>query len=109
LGEAVKRRSGGVCERCHKNYGSHTHHWTYIRKYRERLEDLGHLCVGCHEFETGLISIDPSLLPGEINTSVDVRRLSVWPEEVDQSGFSEAGDIDFSVLLQGDDDEVEAG
>lgn len=51
--EAVKERSGGVCERCGLHDAENVHHKTYIRLYRELLEDLWHLCRGCHEFLHG--------------------------------------------------------
>jgi hypothetical protein len=57
--EAVHKRSNGVCERCKKNKGQAVHHKTYIRLYNERLEDLIHLCNGCHDFEHGKSNIDP--------------------------------------------------
>lgn len=45
--DAVTKRAGGYCEKCHKP-GRHVHHLTYIRKYHELLEDLILLCVDCH-------------------------------------------------------------
>jgi hypothetical protein len=59
LKEAVKRRSGGVCERCHVNPSENVHHLTYIRRYKERLEDLAAWCRACHEFTHGKSDRDP--------------------------------------------------
>jgi hypothetical protein len=57
--ERVKARSGGVCERCRVNGGENVHHLTYARKYNEPLDDLLHLCRGCHEFISGVSDVDP--------------------------------------------------
>jgi hypothetical protein len=57
--EAVKARSGGVCERCLHHQAAQVHHQTYERKYREPLDDLVHLCAGCHEFVSGKTHHDP--------------------------------------------------
>lgn len=75
LKEAVRRRCGGVCERCNHFPMDHTHHLTYARKYNERLEDLAGWCVGCHEFTHGKRDRDPRLdvpvfVNGDIVTSV---------------------------------------
>jgi hypothetical protein len=59
--EEVRKRCGGVCERCHFFPMSHVHHLTYIRKYNERPEDLQGLCEGCHEFTHGKRDRDPLL------------------------------------------------
>lgn len=59
--EAVHKRSSGTCERCRKNKGQAVHHKTYIRLYNERLEDLIHLCNGCHDFEHGKSDVDPKI------------------------------------------------
>jgi 5-methylcytosine-specific restriction endonuclease McrA len=55
----VLARCGGVCERCRHAAASHVHHLTYIRKYRERPEDLQALCEPCHEFTHGKRDDDP--------------------------------------------------
>lgn len=61
LKEAVKSRSGGICERCRVNKMDHVHHLTYSRKYSERLEDLQACCKKCHDFIHGKSQIDPAL------------------------------------------------
>lgn len=66
LKREVKRRSGGMCERCRQNPHECTHHLTYERKYAERLEDLQALCNKCHDFIHGKSDIDPSLKPPAI-------------------------------------------
>jgi hypothetical protein len=58
--EAVHERSGGICERCQVNKGQAVHHKTYARLYNEDLEDLMHLCDGCHQFIHGKNDFDPA-------------------------------------------------
>jgi uracil-DNA glycosylase family 4 len=58
--EAVRARSGGICERCRLVPGENVHHQTYARIYRERLEDLLHVCRPCHEFISGKSHHDPA-------------------------------------------------
>jgi hypothetical protein len=58
--DAVRTRSGGICERCRINPLDHVHHLTYIRKYDERPEDLEAMCKGCHEFTHNKSSFDPA-------------------------------------------------
>lgn len=60
LKEAVKRRSGGICERCNVNKSDAVHHLTYNRKYHENLDDLQDICTPCHEFTHGKSDIDPA-------------------------------------------------
>ncbi len=64
--EAVHKRSGGTCERCELNKGQAVHHKTYIRLYNENLEDLIHLCNGCHDFTHGKSDNDPATYETEI-------------------------------------------
>lgn len=59
--EAVHQRSGGVCERCHKNPGEAVHHKTYIRLFNELLTDLWHLCSDCHDFVHGRGDVDHTI------------------------------------------------
>jgi hypothetical protein len=61
LREAVRERSLGVCERCNANQMDHVHHLTYIRKYRERIEDLRAMCKECHDFTHGKSDYDPAI------------------------------------------------
>ncbi len=69
LKEAVRKRSGGTCERCLINEASQVHHQTYERIYQEPLEDLIHLCVSCHKFLSGKSDQDPrSSSPGPTPT-----------------------------------------
>lgn len=58
--EAVRERSGGICERCCVRPMDACHHLTYERKYAERLEDLQAICTPCHEFTHGKINRDPA-------------------------------------------------
>lgn len=59
--EAVRKRSGGLCERCLVNEMDHVHHLTYARKYNEALEDLRALCKPCHDFTHGKSQHDPAV------------------------------------------------
>ena len=59
LRNAVRRRCGGMCERCEVNEMDCVHHLTYARKYRERLDDLAGWCNQCHEFTHGKTDFDP--------------------------------------------------
>lgn len=60
--EAVRDRSGGLCERCGVNPMNACHHLTYLRKYGEFLEDLQAICTPCHEFTHGKSDYDPAWL-----------------------------------------------
>jgi hypothetical protein len=60
---AVRKRSGGTCERCHKHKATEVHHITYAHLYDEPLVDLLDVCRGCHEFESGISNIDPAIGP----------------------------------------------
>jgi hypothetical protein len=59
LREAIKERSGGTCERCRRVDGEQVHHLHYATLYRERLEDLQHVCRPCHAFLSGKSHDDP--------------------------------------------------
>lgn len=65
LKNAVRERSGGVCERCGLAPHTQTHHLTYERLGNERLEDLQGVCRGCHEFLSAKSSFDPARLVPE--------------------------------------------
>lgn len=60
LKRLVHARSEGLCERCKANIADQVHHMTYIRKYREQLDDLLHVCRKCHEFVSGKSDLDPA-------------------------------------------------
>lgn len=65
---AVAERSGGICERCHRNPANQVHHLSYEHLYNEPLEDLQHICGPCHEYESGLTDFDPAIpLPSPMN------------------------------------------
>ena len=59
--DGVRKRSGGICERCNWNKSDHVHHKTYIRKYNEKPYDLQALCKGCHDFTHNKSDVDPLL------------------------------------------------
>jgi len=48
--EQIKKRSGGLCERCHTNPARDVHHLTYRRIYKEKPSDLLHVCKLCHTY-----------------------------------------------------------
>lgn len=56
----VEQRCGGRCERCRTGDYECVHHLTYIRKYRERPEDLLGICNACHDFVHGKSDYDPA-------------------------------------------------
>lgn len=56
--ETVRRRCGGICERCKCFPMEACHHLTYLRKYRELLSDLQGICNYCHEFTHGKSGFD---------------------------------------------------
>lgn len=71
LKNLVRGRSKGVCEHCRSRPASQVHHSTYIRKYKEQLSDLQHVCADCHEYLSGKTEFDLSIYycppyPGDI-------------------------------------------
>lgn len=67
---AIRRRSGGTCERCKRNPAVECHHMTYSRRYREPLTDLMDLCRGCHQFSHTGVGEDPAAESGVTVSSV---------------------------------------
>jgi Uracil DNA glycosylase superfamily len=59
LREAVRRRSGGYCERCRIANIDAVHHKTYQRVGHEQLDDLMAICEPCHGFLSGKRHYDP--------------------------------------------------
>lgn len=59
LKREVRRRSGGLCERCHFRPATETHHLTYARTGHEDLDDLQDVCRPCHAYESSLSTFDP--------------------------------------------------
>lgn len=57
--EAVKKRSGGFCERCISVPMYAVHHMTYERKYNENLSDLHAVCKPCHDWIHAKVGPDP--------------------------------------------------
>lgn len=60
LREAVRERSGGICERCGQNPQDAVHHLTYARVGHEDLEDLQAICNPCHQYLSGTADVDPA-------------------------------------------------
>lgn len=59
LKNAVHKRAGGMCERCHHRKIDAVHHNNYTRIYKEKLTDLEGLCFPCHQFKHDKIGDDP--------------------------------------------------
>lgn len=79
----VRKRAGGICERCDGrsgfNQNHEVHHYTYKNLFCEHLEDLGFLCVPCHEFLHGLRKLDPLRAPdqNEPDDSIEAMRARI--------------------------------
>jgi hypothetical protein len=58
--EAVRKRSGGWCERCYVRTHESTHHLTYAHIGNEPLDDLLGVCNQCHEYLSAKRQDDPS-------------------------------------------------
>lgn len=54
LRAAVHERAEGWCERCYIHKINAVHHLTYIRRYKEHLDDLQGICNKCHEATHGI-------------------------------------------------------
>lgn len=57
---AVRARSLGWCEHCHKRAATEVHHLTYERLFGEQLSDLLHVCRPCHQFFSAVTDVDPA-------------------------------------------------
>lgn len=57
--EAIRERSGGICERCHNAPYQETHHKTYAHIGNEPLDELLAVCSQCHQFLSGKTDNDP--------------------------------------------------
>lgn len=87
LKNAVKERSGGICERCGIAPHQQTHHLTYERLGKEILDDLQGVCRGCHEFLSARSDFDPlRLAPGGEGSLIDrfTKYAQTLPVERDQ-------------------------
>ncbi len=51
-----------LCSRCQARAVQETHHKTYVRIFRERVEDLTGLCGACHDYVHKNRSLDPVLI-----------------------------------------------
>lgn len=90
LRERVRERCGGVCERCKKSPMYAVHHLTYIRKYRERLEDLQGLCEPCHAYKHGKSDHDPLTPPKLILRGKEVRNVYLAGKVSDSHSWRES-------------------
>ena len=81
LKRRVRERSQGWCERCRARPYQETHHLTYERIGRERLEDLQALCRPCHAYESG--DPDDPMTWLETGALLD-RRLAAFAREKEQ-------------------------
>lgn len=62
LRDRVWEAQGYICGRCSARKTEATHHKTYARVFRERMEDLVGLCFACHDFLHEHRSLDPLLI-----------------------------------------------
>jgi hypothetical protein len=85
--EAVKKRCGGICERCHTNPVENIHHVTYIRKYAELLTDLAGWCKDCHAYTHGKSEFDPARYWQPASTNVS-RSLSLRYGEMESTSIA---------------------
>lgn len=99
LREAIKKRSGGWCERCMGNDEdgpremAATHHLTYERIGHERLEDLLATCGPCHEFLSGKTSGDPLDLDVNYAIAQIKDRLGLYAEQRGREHEGDARDL----------------
>ncbi len=56
----IRKRSAGMCEACYVAAATETHHQTYIRLYREHLDDLRHVCHECHLYLSAASDFNPA-------------------------------------------------
>ena len=94
LKEAVKKRSGGTCEHCHRVPGTQTHHRTYARLYAERLEDLLHVCEPCHLFLSGKAD-----RPARRTAVPSAYRPRVVPDPEPDARLDRLRDLDFGLTV----------
>lgn len=95
--EAVRQRSGGVCERCQYHQMNHVHHLTYARKYNEPLEDLQAICKGCHDFIHAKSNTDPAETAPVVFNGKQIRNVylagkitgSPWRDQITSESWSE--------------------
>ena len=60
--DKVKKRNGGICERCNYKKIDHVHHWIYPTvSGQEKDEDLLGVCLPCQEFLHNKTAIDPMI------------------------------------------------
>lgn len=101
--ERVRKRSGGICERCVTNRMDHVHHLTYERKYAERLDDLQAQCKPCHDFTHAKSNIDPARNRPVFVDGIAVRKFylagkitkTTWRSEIVKEWQFETSDAPF--------------
>ncbi len=59
LKKRLRLRCSGNCEHCKTAKYQETHHRTYARLYRERLDDLQAVCGPCHKYLSGVTDENP--------------------------------------------------
>lgn len=79
LREAVRKRCGGICERCHRSKMTQTHHLTYERYGHELLTDLLGVCGPCHLFLSAKSDFDPAAPPPP-SPMISAEHLRRWDE-----------------------------
>jgi hypothetical protein len=73
LRQRCRERAGDRCEYCRREPGTQLHHLTYLRLFREWLEDLLWICEECHEYLSARCHVDPRTLP-ECGNQLDLWR-----------------------------------
>lgn len=95
LKEAVRKRSGDMCERnrpVHQAPYQSTHHLTYERIGHELLTDLQAVCTPCHEYLSGKRDDDPSLIVA-VPVSPQIRRQPILNKQGTRARVYLAGKI----------------
>lgn len=103
LREKVRKRAGGICERCATHPMDHVHHLTYARRYAERLEDLQAQCKPCHDFTHAKSNIDPARNRPVFVGGIAVRKFylagkitnTTWRSEIVKDWQFETSDAQF--------------
>jgi hypothetical protein len=87
LKREVRKRCGGICERCglHPMYA--VHHLSYARLFCEELFDLLGICNGCHEFIHGYSDYDPLEEPDKAWPCTTFQEVETPPPDVQVVGL----------------------
>ncbi len=73
LRAAVFKRDNNQCRQCGSRDRLTAHHLTYVRMFRERMEDLITLCKDCHEMQHRKTNTPQPCIPRKIKMGRDFR------------------------------------